>query len=33
MATRAGPVDYLRHARDLLSVVAPGVSLAEAAWA
>lgn len=33
MATRLGSVDYLRHARDLLSVVAPGIALAEASWA
>jgi len=33
VATRSGPVDYVRHARDLLSVVAPGVVLTEVAWA
>ena len=33
IAGRPGPVDYLRHARDLLSIVAPGVELTEVAWA
>ena len=33
MATYPGPVDYVRHARDLLGVVAPGVALREVAWA
>ena len=28
-----GPLDYTRHARDLLGVVAPGISLREVAWA
>lgn len=32
MVARAGAVDYLRHARDLLSVVAPKVSLTSVAW-
>ena len=33
VATYPGPVDYARHARDLLGVVAPGVTLRELAWA
>lgn len=33
MAAYPGPVDYARHARDLLGVVAPGVTLREVAWA
>jgi cytidine deaminase len=33
MAAYPGPVDYVRHARDLLGVIAPGVSLREVAWA
>lgn len=33
IAAYPGPVDYARHARDLLGVVAPGVSLGEVAWA
>lgn len=32
VASQPGPVDYVRHARDLLSVVAPSVALTEAAW-
>jgi cytidine deaminase len=33
MAAYPGPLDYVRHARDLLAVVAPGVPLREVAWA
>jgi cytidine deaminase len=33
IATYPGPVDYVRHARDLLGVVAPGVALREVPWA
>jgi cytidine deaminase len=33
IATGAGPVDYARHARDLLGAVAPGANLREVAWA
>jgi cytidine deaminase len=33
MVTYPGPLDYVRHARDLLGVVAPGIALREAAWA
>jgi len=33
MVTYPGPLDYVRHARDLLGVVAPGVMLREVAWA
>jgi cytidine deaminase len=33
IAAQPGPVDYTRHARDLLSVVAPDVTLVEVVWA